>query len=408
MDTFLIRLKKSSYYISYPIVFLSVLLLVVNILGIFNIDMFEKIYSSISENIEMLFAPLAVSFIVCFACDNGKKGISAGISILMTDLVLYAICGVHFSLAASVLTGIILVWVFDRYDLIYAFLISLTIGVIISVFIGFVYDYLFELLKGLCSFISKKYFLLGATDNFYSLFISDNFNKMFYGKDYSGALLIDEKIVVGIKKIFVADLDNRVSATAWYLGGKYIVNIFITMGMFSALYSRLNSNEMGAMLITSLLAIVFGDIRLLSVFVLVYNPFVYLAYLALITISYITSGMLDLKIGYLRHGSLQELITYGERWVYFLLSGIVLAVMTYFVTAYVMQRLDIHSNLVLPKKIRKIVKALGGRRNIQRVSNKCIYVKNPNLIDILSLDCEVQDNQIYMRYDDIEMLKEYF
>lgn len=81
---------------------------------------------------------------------------------------------------------------------------------------------------------------------------------------------------------------------------------------------------------------------------------------------------------------------------------------SYFISRLLIAKFDIRENRILPKPVKKIVAALGGEDNIERISNGKLYVKNPNLIDILRIDCDIHENEVTMMYDEMDMLKEYF
>jgi hypothetical protein len=61
-----------------------------------------------------------------------------------------------------------------------------------------------------------------------------------------------------------------------------------------------------------------------------------------------------------------------------------------------------------PKKVKKLIESLGGENNIECVKNNNVYVKNPNLVDILKLDCDIHENVVNVNADELNMLKDYF
>lgn len=91
-----------------------------------------------------------------------------------------------------------------------------------------------------------------------------------------------------------------------------------------------------------------------------------------------------------------------------MITGFVIAVMTYFLFQIVISKFDIEKKKLLPKEVKKIVVALGGEKNIERIKMDKLYVKNPNLIDVLKLDCDINGNEITLHYGDLELIKEYF
>ena len=121
-----------------------------------------------------------------------------------------------------------------------------------------------------------------------------------------------------------------------------------------------------------------------------------------------TASFLDLRLGYLENGSLIELFKYSNNMLYFIIAGTVLAALTYFLFRIVITKYDFESKMILPRVTNKLVKALGGDENIIKVENGSVIVSNPNLIDVLKVDCEIHENTVTLYYDDYLLLKEYY
>jgi hypothetical protein len=147
---------------------------------------------------------------------------------------------------------------------------------------------------------------------------------------------------------------------------------------------------------------------MLSLFIFLYNPVLYFCYLILIAISYLIPILLDIRIGYVDNATIVELFKYANNYFYFILSGVVIALLSYFVFRLVVLKYDFQSKVIYPKEVNYIVKALGGTENIITVSRNKVIVQNPNLINILNLDCEIHENEITLLYDDLQLLKEFF
>ena len=71
-------------------------------------------------------------------------------------------------------------------------------------------------------------------------------------------------------------------------------------------------------------------------------------------------------------------------------------------------RFDIMNGRYLPKHIKALVTALGGEDNLLKIDGDTLLVKNPNLIDILKIDCEIRQNAVSLYKDELELIKEYF
>ena len=87
--------------------------------------------------------------------------------------------------------------------------------------------------------------------------------------------------------------------------------------------------------------------------------------------------------------------------LYFIIAGTVLAALTYFLFRIVITKYDFESKMILPRVTNKLV-------NIIKVENGSVIVSNPNLIDVLKVDCEIHENTVTLYYDDYLLLKEYY
>lgn len=408
MSSLVVNLKKTPYYLAYPFIFIASLLIIVNFLALIPVDEFQSVKSYFALNVNALFCVLAPAFITFYSCENAKKAICSAFCVLLSDLAFYSIVSQHYSLLFILILSFICSGMSIRTDLIYFYLSLLIGGLTLAVVIGLLYGYLYDLLKIFAGAVQGKPALFGLINNFYTIAFTDNFADLFYHKGYSQSMLINDRLISGAVDIFSSDTDNPQSVVSKYLSGKYFVNIFVSAGVFAALYSKFNKNEKYGFVLITLLALVFGDVKLLSLFILIYNPFLYLCYLGLTFICYAAARMIDIRIGFIDNGSVFELFKYGNSWLYFILCGVVIAFLTYFAFVLTLSRFDFQTRKYLPGDVKKIVKALGGDRNIERLTKDKVYVKNPNLIDIIKLDCDIHENEVTLRYDDLQMLKEYF
>lgn len=407
MNNLLLSIKKSPKFLAYPFIFVSSFLIVVNALNMFPIKAFGEIYGYAENNVDIIFGASAV-FFVSYYINNSKKAFAVALCYMLSDSVFYSLSGEHYSLVAGIVCAFIISAIIKNMDLLYAFFLLLIVGVIIGLILAVSYEFLFSALKGFCSFMKNKESLFGVVNNFYSLFFSDSFGEMFYTKDYSTSTIVNDNLVVGIKNIFLADTESPHSLVSSFMTGKYLLNIFVTIGIYVALYSHFNGVQLSAFTLVSALALAFGDVKLLSLFILVFNPMIYLAFLAMVFISYLMPAILDIRIGFRDNGSIIELFKYGNNLGYILLSGIVIGVMTYFLIQMVVSKFDIQKQKLLPREVKKLVNALGGEKNIQRINENNLIVRNPNLINVLVLDCDILENVVTLHYGELELLKQFF
>ena len=94
-------------------------------------------------------------------------------------------------------------------------------------------------------------------------------------------------------------------------------------------------------------------------------------------------SLIDIRVGFETSASLFEMIKYIDKPIYFLLIGALSSVLMYFAAVLVLSKYDLENHRILPKSVRQLTKYLGGEENISSIDNGLVYVKNPNLIDIL-------------------------
>ena len=401
------RLKRLPSFLSSAFFITAAFLFLINTITLFPFSQTEELYRNFSSGVFALFGVLSGGFITFYTCKNTKKAFFSAGSIMLFDLMLFSLCGVHISLISAIVLSLVFSFIFEKQSLLNGFIICLLISFISAFALGLGYDSLFTLLKALCSFLKGRGALFGAVNNAYSLIFSDNLSALFYHKDYSGSAYSNGKIVSGVIDMFSARKAAGINASK-YLSGKYFVNVFLSTGVFALVYQRLEREQKNAFLLCFLLALVFGDVRLFSLFLLIYNPLMYLGWLFLISVSYLTAYMLDIRMVFMRTGSLFELVKYRDKPGYFIIAGLVLCVLSYFAQSIILSKFDFQNRRILSSEVRKIISALGGERNIQRIQGNEIVLKNPNLIDILRIDCEIRGNTVLLDNDDMKLVKEAF
>ncbi|MDO4363579.1 MAG: hypothetical protein Q4C99_03550, partial [Clostridia bacterium] len=234
------------------------------------------------------------------------------------------------------------------------------------------------------------------------------FSDLVYNTDCSTATLVNGKIVSGVQKIFLAQPKNPMSSVADYLTGKYFVNIFLALGTAVALFKKTSKRYFFSFLLPCVLSVIFGDNTLLLVFLLFYNPLIFVGFVLVGGAGYFVASLVDIRIGFGGFASVFNLFRYGRSIGYFFLVGFVFAVLMYFVVQIVVTKFDMDNQKYYPKEVRRLVKSLGGERNIENLENGVLTVRNPNLIDILKVDCEIRQNTVILIDNDYNLLKDYF
>ena len=81
----------------------------------------------------------------------------------------------------------------------------------------------------------------------------------------------------------------------------------------------------------------------------------------------------------------------------------------YFVYKFIYEKHGITDsfNAYIPTRLNSFVSALGGISNIIRFKNDGLEVRNPKLIDTVSLDCEIKENFVTTKDKRMIELKEY-
>lgn len=408
MSSLFINLKKTFGYAIYPMIFVSSFLILFNMLALLPVEEVRQSSQFFSDAVKLLFCIAFVGFSVLYSTSNAKKTVTACFCVSLSNLVFYSLTGQYYSLLFIVLLAFVSSVAMKKLDLIYAYFVMLLSGLVFALVFGMLYDELLKVLRVFAAAIKNKPALFGVINNFYTIAFSDSFADLFYHSDYSQSLLIGDKFYSGAIDIFSANKKAPSGAIADYLTGKYYVTFFVNAGLFFALYNKFNEKEKAAYILVSVLCLLFGRFEFLFLMIMLYNPFVYFSSLILVFISYLLPHFLDIRIGFENNGTLFELINYNDKIIYFILSGLVLALLSYFVVILTLSKFDIQRHKYLPRDVKRIANALGGEKNIEKIKDDVVFVKNPNLIDILRLDCDIKGNAVLLHMDETNLLKEYF
>lgn len=408
MNSIIVNLKKLPVWLAKAFIYTSIALVLVSVLNLFQMDALNTVSQNVYQNCNLIFLLLASFSIALHFTNNSKKSIIVSASLLLCDLIYFSMTGNHYSMVFIIILSFAYCCLSKSFDFYVSSLALIFISFTISILFGLCHDVLAEMLEYYADLLKSRPVLFGMIEPIYSLFFSDHFSELFLFKGFSQTAYIQDKLVSGAVNIFKADMENPSAVVAEYLTGKYFLNIFVTTGIFVSLYSKFNDYAKTAFCLTAVVCVLFGRFELFLLFIVIFNPALLLGYAFLSFISYLVPKLIDIRIGYIDSASLIGLFRYGNNWIYFIVSGVILSVLSYFVTNMINTRFDLQESKILPKEVRTLVKGLGGRNNIDRIKNDRVYVKNPNLIDILTVDCEIHENEITLLYDDINMLKDYF
>ncbi len=358
--------------------------------------------------ISFAYSAICPGFIALYYIKNHKTSLCLSSAVLLLNLLYYALSGEVLGLGFITLYSALLIVLIKKLDLFYAFILSVLLSVMFAVILFLLASPFQKLLNLLAATLYNKPTLFGVVNNVYSMLFGNELGNLIYHKSYGGAVFSEGEIVSGVISSFLNKPDAPSGSVSAFLTGQYFTNIFLPIGIFLALFSRIKEHYLLPFSLTMLLSIVFGNNILLGVFLFFYNPFLYFGYLLTVFICYLVPRLMHLSIGFAHHASLFELISYGNNWVYFILIGFVLTVMMYFVCILVLSKYDLASKRYFPKEVKALVNALGGERNIINIDQAKLYVTNPNLIDVLKVDCEIKGNEITLIDSDLELLYDYF
>lgn len=362
---------------------------------------------NVDEHSKSLVWCLCGYFIALLITENSKKSFLVSLSSLLIEIIYNSITNNSIGVGLIFVIFLFISYVSTKFDLLYSFIISVMLAIVIGLLFGAIYNFHIYLIKLVASAISNKPILFTIINQPLSLLFGKDFSNTLLKNDYTGAVVINKKLVVGALNIFNFTKDNPLKEVGNYLTSNYYSNIFLPIGTSLSLYKRMKGDYRVSLIVSALLSVLCGNNVLFSLFILFYNPFIYIAYVLISGLSNLICRLVDIRIGFVDDASLVELICYLQKPVYFILIGLILIALMYFSCKYIMNKYDFKDMRYIPKNIRQILKALGGEENIQTIKNGVVYVYNPNLIDVLKLDCEIHNNQIKLLPEDFEELIKY-
>lgn len=372
----------------------------------------KNVLSGFSESLYALTG-YVFCYYITLKLTNGKQAFKAFWSVMCFALLSTAansfVDGIPLFIL-GIFTGLLCSFCFNRFGMILALAVTVGTCVIIGILTGLVSDSWNNFIMELSGFISDKaYFspvLFGVVDNIFSLLDIDTFREMIFNNSYGGSVLIGDEIVTGIKDMLKAGYSGKLVST--YLSGHYFL-LFSLSGISAALFFDLKGVQRYVLLATAVCAVISGNLTFLLLFLFLESPYLFAAVLILSGGAYLAAYVIDLGMGYLAGGGITEMIIYSDKLVYLLAGGVVFVAIGYFVYKFVFEKHGISDccNVYIPTRLNGFVSALGGMSNIIRYKDGGIFVRNPKLVDTISVECEIDENFIKTEDERLDELREY-
>ncbi len=404
MNSILVKVKSLYEILLLPLGCVALALIFLNAVAFLPFNQVDEL-----KNIgyESLCAVIFPYFIASYLCKNNKKAMVVTFCVFLLNICCQQVLEWNLSIFLIVLYGYLLSYFVKELKITYGTLCMIAVTVVVFFAIVLLYKPSEYVILQIADKIKGNGVLFSIFSSVFDLIFNANYENLFYYNDYSSAQLLNDNIVSGAINIFEKSNFSESEVVKRFLTGKYFVNIFVSLGMFFYLVKKADKIAADCLVFTTLLSLIFGINELLIIYIIFYNPLIYVGYLLMCVLSYLLPIMLDLSIGFLNKASLIELIMYGNKWAYLILVGLLISFITYVIDMIIDAKYDFRNSRILPKEIKNLVDALGGEENIEKLSDNKLYVKNPNLIDIIKVDCEIHQNEITLLYDDFDLLKQY-
>lgn len=385
-----------------PISFMSAFLIIMY---------FISLIFGVGDNVQIMsffiWSALSGGFVASYITHNSEKTVIISSSVITVNVIFYLVNSRTPSILATLFIAYFLCKIIAGFDLTKFCVIS----IFVSVLLGFSFAYLYILIESFTRFladlVNTNSFLFSFINEIYTLIIGDDFSQLFYFKDYGSAIFINEEIASGAVNIFSADKANPASAVSVYLTGKYFANIFLPIGIYVCLFSKIKDRYFIPVTISLILSILCGNNLMFSTFLFFYNPIIYLSYVICTSLCYLFINLADVRLGFVDSASLIELVKYSNDILIFIIIGIVSMILMYFLCLVVLSKYDFDFYRYIPKSVRKLIDALGGEKNIISIDSYTVTVKNPNLVNILNIDCDLHENIVNLIDDDYDLLLKY-
>lgn len=358
---------------------------------------------------------------------------------VMTEVGQIEVLGIqtmNISAAGGIITGLIASWATDKFynlelPIAFAFFSGkksvpiITIGIMIG--IGAILPFIWEAFVGLLMKLSVVFlssvgpFFTAAGERLFIPFgLHHVWNALFRFTEAGGSYVIDGETFVGVIPTMNEVLFNQGPTSEYWsmmpelsrfmAQQQMLVTLFLFPAIAFAVYRTAyveNRAEIKSMLITMVLTAMLGNVTEPLEFTFVFiAPLLFIVYSVIVGIGAVLLSLAGVAIGYIR-GTIFDFAVFGllyERtnWIFLVIIGIALAIMTYFIFHWAILRFNIKtpgreeaqnfdSTLIKEKRYSEIadilVEGLGGEENIVNVEN-CITRLRIDVKDVNAINKE--------------------
>lgn len=402
----------------------------------------RTIVSAVFDNIPLMFA-MGVAYgmskkdkgIAVFAATIGYLILIISMSVWLTvtgkmaaadvmtqygQIKILGIQTMNVNALGGIITGLVAAWATDRFyklelPIAFAFFSGkksvpiITMG--IMVVIGLTIPFIWEIFVAILMKLSVVYlspvgpFFTAAGERLFIPFgLHHVWNALFRFTEAGGSYVINGKTFVGVVPTLNEILFNQgpnsqywsmmPQLTRFMAQQQMLCTLFafpaIGLAMYKTSYKE-NKKLVKSLMVTCILTAVLGNVTEPLEFSFVFiAPFLYVIYACIIGAGAVALSLAHVGIGYIR-GTIFDFAIFGllyekTNWVSFVIIGLILSVVTYFVFKWVILKFDLKTpgredspsldnNLIKEKRYDEIAKiviqALGGKANIKNVDN-CI------------------------------------
>lgn len=373
------------------------------------LSLFSPVDSSFFETaFSFASSVIVAAFIASYVSRDSKVTAVLSSGILCVDLVFYAFSERALGLGLSVFVSFVFVKYLSKLDMKYLAPLSVFCGALLGAAFGLASPLVEKGIQALALAVKGNAFAFGAINDAFTLLFGNFFSDLFYHTDYGAATVLDNKLLAGVVNIFEYAVDSPQSSAATYLTGRYYANIFIPVGIYAALFKKIKSRFSTPLFLATAVSAFFGNNILLLIFILFYNPFLFIAFSLSNALACLGSALSDVRVGFVNNASLFEMFKYMNSPLYFFAIGFVCSALAYFVSRFVLEKYDFDTYKFVPPSVKRLFAALGGEDNIEKLDTDAVIVYNPNLVNILKIDCGICENRITLNEDDLNAMKEYY
>ncbi len=366
---------------------------------------------------ELMFTLIPFVFCYYFSAkiNRGKRWMNGSWAVFCLALFITAVCSVYETGIAYFAGIFVSMYLYCALKYIdnkpLAMAVAAVFSVLTGLLIGYLLDYLDNLYMHIAQLVSGKGVISSALfaviNCFFSVFGFSGFSDAFFYKSYGGSMLINNEIITGIKDLFSAGFDGKLVSA--YLSGHYYF-IFALVGISAALLSDIKGSHKTTLIVLIITTVISGNYSLILLFLLLQCPMLVFSAFLICALAYSSAYIIDLGAGYINNGGIAEMIIYCGKPVYLAAGGVVFIAIGYFVYKYCYEKYGVSDcfNIYIPTRLNGIVSALGGVGNIIRFKNNFVEVRNPKLVNQISLKCEIDENIVKSSDMRIIELKEYY